>query len=108
MSNEVNVSIAAEFSRYPAGRTRQDGPLSGEVFREDKLEPLLRQGKVITINLDDVLGYGSSFLEETFGGLVRNGFTAEQLRRQLLFISNDDPSLVTEIWLYIDHAQDAA
>lgn len=108
MSNEVTISIAADFSRYPAGRTRQDGPLSGEVFREDKLEPLLRAKNIVTINLDNVLGYGSSFLEEAFGGLVRAGFSSDELRRHLKFISSDDPSLTTEIWSYIDHAQDAA
>lgn len=103
MSNDVTISIALDFSRYPAGRTREDGPLSGQIFREDKLQPLLKAGKTVIINLDNVLGYGSSFLEEAFGGLVRAGFSAEQLHQQLQFVSNDDPSLPTEIWFYIDH-----
>lgn len=108
MSNEATISVAREFSRYPAGRTRQDGALSGQVFREDKLQPLLLADKTVIINLDNVLGYGSSFLEEAFGGLVRAGFNADRLHHQLQFVSNDDPSLPTEIWLYIDHARDTA
>jgi hypothetical protein len=69
------ISIARDFSPFPAGRKRQDGPNSAERFREDILIPTLREAaernERVIIELDGVYGYSSSFLEETFGGLVR-------------------------------------
>lgn len=94
------LSVAGDFSKYPAGRYRTDGPRAGEVFREDFMAPLLRKGSVRVI-LDGTIGYGSSFLEEAFGGLVReSGFTRETLE-QTLVVEASDTSLVREVWEYI-------
>lgn len=79
--------VAQEFSIYPGGRFRKDGPHSGEELRE-RLVPLLKEvnqggGRLVVI-LDGTMGYGASFLEEAFGGLVRvNGFTVAELTRSL-------------------------
>ncbi|WP_205690326.1 STAS-like domain-containing protein [Comamonas serinivorans] len=100
-----NISIARDFSTVPAGRYATDGDVSGEVFRECLLRPVLLKGLQVTIDLDDTEGYGSSFLEEAFGGLVREGFTANQLKTMITFISHEDPSLIEEILTYIDDAQ---
>ena len=55
--------------------------------------------------MDGVAGYGSSFLEEAFGGLVRvEGFTAEALKEKIRFVS-EDPTLEKEIWDYVDDAE---
>nr|WP_325265573.1 STAS-like domain-containing protein [uncultured Rhizobium sp.] len=64
-----------EFSQYPAGRDADDGPFNGAKFRDEVLAPALQaalksRGKVVVF-LDDVKSYGSSFLEEAFGGLLR-------------------------------------
>src|SRR5262249_54730193 len=100
------LSIAKDFSRAPGGRVRADGPYAGETFRQEVLVPALRRNETIIIVLDGTRGYGSSFLEEAFGGLVRiEGFRAAELRRQLTLISAVDPSLVTEIWSYVDDAE---
>ena len=83
------IKIATDFSRYPAGRYRADGPNSGERFREDILRPALETAESVQVVLDDTSGYGSSFLEESFGGLVRKGyFSKELLRRKLKIIAN--------------------
>lgn len=63
--------IVSDFSRTPGGRFRADGPHSGEEFREDVLWPALRDHRVVEVDLSGTLGFGSSFLEEVFGGLVR-------------------------------------
>ena len=102
----TTIEFATEFSQFPAGRYRSDGPFPGEAFRDDLLEPRLREFDVVVVNLEGAMGYGSSFLEEAFGGLVRQGkFTAEALRKKLTFRSEEDPSLIDEVWLYIDEAQ---
>lgn len=98
---ETNViDIAAQFTRYPAGRYRTDGHFSGERFRDDYLVPALQAGPV-EVRLDGTAGYGSSFLEEAFGGLARlKLYDAGELLRRLSFVSRD-PSLIDEIRDYI-------
>lgn len=101
----TNITISKDFSEYPAGRFRKDGRYTGEVFREDHLIPKLEQYDTIEINLDGAMGYGSSFLEEAFGGLVRiKKFSKEVLHRKLKFSYKEDPVVIDEIWHYIDSA----
>ena len=97
----MKINIGKQFARYPAGRYLADGPYNGQKFREEFLVPAL-QGKdeEIEITLNDARGLKSSFLEETFGGLVRAGYKADELLRRLKFVSQD-PSLVEEINEYI-------
>lgn len=100
------INIATQFSRYPAGRFLTDGPNSGERFREDFLIPaLLENADSTVIVLDGVRGYGSSFLEEAFGGLVRKGYGTERIRKSFELVSEDDPSLPEEINSYLDDAE---
>ena len=102
-SIQQTITIAKQYSREPAGRFLADGPHSGERFREDYLVPALKQYDTVTIDLDGTEGYGSSFLEEAFGGLVRlRGFKAADLHKRLVLISNEDESIPIEIWDYID------
>jgi hypothetical protein len=42
---------------------------------------------VVSVILDGVAGYGSSFLEETFGGLIRRGFSVSELNDILKIIA---------------------
>ena len=82
------VEIAKEFSIYPAGRSPQDGPNSGERFRKEFLEAPLRADEKICVILDGARSYGSSFLEEAFGGLVRDtGFNADFLKTHLKVVA---------------------
>ena len=68
------------------------------------MRPALDAEDVVVLHLDCAEGYGSSFLSEAFGGLVRSGgYTSEQLHRKLRLQSRD-AILVREIWSYIDHA----
>lgn len=87
----AEVLRVAEYTRYPGPRYRTDGPFSASEFREEWLEPRLKKAiarnDVLTVILDDVSGYGSSFLEESFGGLVRAGFSGDQLERHLSILA---------------------
>lgn len=95
------INIASDFTRYPAGRFRRDGRFSGEQFRDDMLIPALERATgVVVVDLDGTIGYGSSFLEEAFGGLMRKGYSSEQLRTKLQIRSADE-SLVREIQQYL-------
>ena len=102
------ISVADDFSRFPAGRYRTDGPFPGEIFRQRILAPALKADTAVVVDLNRTLGFGSSFLEEAFGGLVREeGFRVDDLRRRLT-IQAVDPSLVSEVWSYIEAAGRAA
>jgi hypothetical protein len=87
-----NLSIRTDFSQFPGPRYRKDGPFSGQEFREDVLSLHLRAaidgGYSLNVVIDDVAGYGSSFLEESFGGLLRHGFTAAEVAGHLRIVAN--------------------
>ena len=55
------------------------------------------------IDLDGTRGYGSSFLEEAFGGLVRSGIDKKLIQSKLI-IHAKNSSLRTEILDYIEKA----
>ena len=105
MTQTKEIDVARNFTPYPVGRTRSDGRHSGEAFRDDYLVPALKAGAV-TVAMDGAKGYGSSFLEETFGGLVRRcGFEANQLGKRLV-IKTEDALLSAEIWGYVKEADE--
>jgi len=97
------VNVAKDFSRYPAGRNLRDGPFNGELFRKKFLEQPLLSGQIVEVHLDGTRGYGSSFLEEAFGGLVRLGIAADRVLSLIHFVSAK-PSLIQEIREYIERA----
>jgi len=78
------IDIAKDFSSVPAGRHLSDGDYSGEFFRESLLRPALKEFEKVEVILDDTAGFGSSFLEEAFGGLVREGLSKDFLRSHLV------------------------
>src|SRR3546814_13334292 len=82
----IMINVGRDFARLPIGRYRRDSKTSGEAFREDVLVPALNRAadEVVVVDLSEALGYGSSFLDEAFGGLVRDrGYRREDLRRRL-------------------------
>lgn len=100
----TKISIASDFSPSPAGRYRSDGPYPGEVFRDTQLVPALQANDEVHVDLDGTSGYGSSFLEEAFGGLVRMGFSEDELRRRLK-IHSSRASYELRVWKYIHSAK---
>lgn len=99
------LSVARDFSVTPGGRYRRISEFSGEDFRERYLVPAVTAGKQITIDLDGVLGYGSSFLEEVFGGIVRTmRWTSRQEFDRHVRFTTKRPSWRAEIDAYVDDA----
>ncbi|MFJ4587754.1 STAS-like domain-containing protein [Pseudomonas moraviensis] len=80
------ITIVNDFNAAPYGRYPVDGPASGEEFRKTLLAPKLREHARVHVVLDGYNRYGRSFLDEAFGGLIREeGFTGEDLRRKLTY-----------------------
>jgi hypothetical protein len=96
-----------DFSQTPGFRKIEDGPYSGELFFRDYLHPkfqeALDKNAILVVTLDGARGYGTSFLEESFGGLARK-YGAATVLEHLEVISDDEPYLADDIRTYIDEA----
>lgn len=108
MANIV-LNIAKEFSRCPGARYRIEGDYSGEEFRTEHLVPKLREAIKEHVKLEVILdgssGYSTAFIEESFGGLIRNdGFELPVLTDTLILISDEDPTYIDDINIYMQHA----
>ena len=104
MSNKT-ISIAKDYSVTPAGRYFTDGTYSGQRFREEFLYPALQEYDQVEINLDKTLGYGSSFLEEAFGGLIREkGMKLDDVKNKINIVSSRI-SYKNRILKYLEDAQ---
>lgn len=104
--NTKTIKISKDFSNVPKGRHHpDDGPYTGQRFREEFIEPIFDQYDKIVIDLDDLYGCPSSFREESFGGLARK-FGSEIVLRKLDFICTDQPPLKELIISDIKEAND--
>ncbi len=110
----MEINIVKEYTDKPGARYEHQGPYSGEKFRDTILYPkfmeALEKKETLTVNLDGGYGYGSSFLEETFGGLVRrlkkeknNNYKEVS---KIIIISNDNVMWYEKIKKYIQDAID--
>lgn len=104
MTDEIHIyRFASEYTRYPGGRLRKHGPYSGEAFREDVLWPLLQNKVRIHVDLSGTYGFGSSFLDESFGEVGKR-LGVSTCKERLVFSSDDDPTLVDLVWTKISKA----
>ncbi len=96
------MKIIKVSDRYPCPGPRyiRLGPSSGEDFK-NWIKKELERDKDLTVDLDGTEGYGSSFLEEAFGGLIRDGIDVNIVRNTKL-ISQEEPELIEEINEYIE------
>lgn len=99
------INIASDFSQTPAGRFITDGPYSGERFRDEILVPALKSSDEVVVDMSGVFGYGSSFLEEAFGGVVRKClFNRDELLKKMR-IRSSLKTYETKVLQYIKEAQ---
>lgn len=109
--NDKKITVITDFHRRPYGRYITDGPdcheTSGEVFRNNVLAPALEKYNHVTVDLTGFNRYGRSFLDESFGGLIReSGFIKKQLDTKLSYIHNDLSSVIAIIDERIQKAED--
>lgn len=106
---KIVIDVAEKFSRFPFGRYPEHGDDNGQRFREQYLIPALDDGNEVCVDLTGARGLAASFLEEAFGGLIREGYDLEDLQARLTVKSETDRSLVDEVWAYMaDAAEEAA
>ena len=109
MNKDIIIKIATDFSRIPGARYPEEGDYSGQEFRQNVLHPALKKAiemnvKLI-VDLDGTAGLGTSFLEESFGGLIRRDHINYNILKQtLIIISDEDPDYIEEVDNYIEDA----
>lgn len=106
------INIARDYSEAPGGAFESNLGYSGERFREECLYPeyieALKFNNKIIVDFDGGYGYLNSFLEEAFGGLVRQliseGYSVKGIQKRFVFISNDNLALEERVRKYMDDA----
>lgn len=97
------IRVAEEFSVLPSGRSKSDGSHTGEHFQERLIHELKNSSDDIQINFDGVLGVGSSFLDESFAGLVRKKIINKQdFSRRIKITSAENPEIPLKVERYVN------
>lgn len=105
----MRISIATDFSRTPGARHASEGSYSGDEFRDTILYPKYCEAKEkkekLVVDLDGCYGYATSFLEESFGGLVRK-VQEKGILDTIVIESEEDESLIELIQQYVKDAEE--
>lgn len=108
MNNTIYLSIAKDFSKTPGVRFPSEGNYSGEEFRENilipKLNKALENHQKLLVDLDGTSGLGPSFLEESFGGLIRQGYNLKDLLNTIQFKSDEVAYYKDDVITYMKDA----
>lgn len=97
-NKSMYYSIAKQYTKLPGTRNR--GPHSGEHFRENVLKNLvtkaINEESKLVIDLAGTHGFAPSFLEESFGGLIREGYFTKDQLLTVLEVKCDEMPLYAE------------
>jgi hypothetical protein len=111
--DEGNIlRVRDSFSATPGSRKPHEGEFSGEEFRISVLLPAvvsaINSKTPLVVDLDGTAGYGTSFLEEAFGGLIRDDRIDYNSLKKILSIKSDEESYLKEdIQSYLKDAYEA-
>lgn len=104
----IKIKISSDFSEIPSGRTIAEGDHSGEEFRDtiliQKYEEAEKKNESLEIDFDGCYGFGTSFLEEAFGGLVRK-YHKHDVYSRLKIISTEDETIPGNVEEYLRKAE---
>ena len=103
------IKISTDFSETPGARHRTEGEYPGEEFRDQLLIPkykeAIKNGENLVVDLDGCYGYATSFLEESFGGMVRV-LKKKGIMKNIELISTEDETLIKLINDYVKEAEE--
>ena len=105
----IQINIAHDFSDTPGGRYISEGEYSGEQFRNNILLPKYeyaeQHNEKLEINFDGCWGFGTSFLEEAFGGLVRL-LKKKGILSRIILVSMEDETIPDNVKKYVREAEE--
>lgn len=98
--NDIKIYLK-DFTKYPGGRYKTDGPYSGEHFKEYILTYLNEYDNIV-INLDGVMGLPSSFIDGCFWFLTdyKDKITLESIEFP------EDVESINELYFLGDYIND--
>jgi hypothetical protein len=104
----INIKVG-DFSKTPYGRHPADGKHNGECFRETVLRQHFEDDtvRIVNVHLDTIAEgyeYGSGFLEEAFGGLIRVSGISKAVVKKKLRLYTGQQDYVVDIFSYIREA----
>lgn len=100
------ITVVKDFSPRPFGRYPKHSDFCGQNFRAQLLAPAMKEFDRVIVDLNGYNRYGRSFIDEAFGGLVRDeGWTQKELRKHLEIVHDSLPSVVQLAWTRIDSAK---
>jgi hypothetical protein len=107
----MKIKISEDFSFTPGPRYIREGDFSAELFRREYLLPAIekaiKDGVVLTVDVDGTAGYGKSFFEESFGGLIRlEKLDYDSIVKHLEVISNEESIHKEKIYYHLKKAHD--
>ncbi|WMN11923.1 STAS-like domain-containing protein [Marivirga salinae] len=107
--SKKKLKIAQDYTTTPGPRYIKEGSWSGEKLRNEIVFPQvsesIKKNEKIEIDLDGTAGYGTSFLEEVFGGLIReNKLDYDELVEFIEIKSDEEPYLIEDIFEYLKDA----
>ena len=100
----LNIANCGNGYRYQGPRFKRLGPDSGEEFRETYLIPWLRENandNELYIDFTGTIVFTPSFLEESFGGAIRQGF---DIVKKIQF-KNIPQDIEKQVMRYIEQAK---
>jgi len=106
----MNLYVATQYTRNPGPRFKSQSPSSnsGQEFRDKLLLPRLRQciesKDMLYCIFDGCSGAGVSFLEESFGGLIRAGIAYSDIKNHLTIVWKSMPRKVIQANSFIEKA----
>lgn len=112
----MTISVAKDYSPFVLGRYETDSDYNGTGFREKHLLPALKKllqntNETLTVDLDGTFGCDPSFLEEAFGGAIRElrklDVDYENLWKSRVKIKDSDKAEYAAIQGYVMDAMNA-
>lgn len=109
--DRIEIKISRDYTSTPGPRYIKEGKWSGERLRDKVIFPAfekaIENNIKVFVDLDGTSGYGTSFLEEVFGGLIRlNELKYEDIVNALELKSDEEPYLIEDIYEYLQDAND--
>jgi hypothetical protein len=104
------IKVAKDFSYAPGPRFIREGANSGELFRtailRDAVREAIERNEELVIDLDGTAGVGPSFIDESFGGLIRaDKFDYDALIKIIKVISKEQPKLEDKVQKCLEKAR---
>lgn len=106
----MKLLVATQYNRNLGPRYIIQSPKhdSGEEFRKSLLLPALKkcikEKEILYVVFDGCSGAGVSFLEESFGGLIRAGIPYDDIKEWLIIVWNANPRKKKQAEGYIEKA----